>query len=168
MGGGAGRNVAGSGVKYGEGAFLPASQVRRSQARGEGVLARVGHAARRQGIEGQRGTRDRGEVAIDVEDHIRRVRGVHADVSAGARRHDGRVGLDAAIQRVQRRNRRLRLSRGPYRQVAQISLRNDSDVERIGGCGSGNPTVGSAGNRKVLVRATLNWSTATVLWAGVD
>src|SRR5664280_1843071 len=57
----------------------------------------------------------------------------------------------------------LRLSGGPDRQVAQISLRNDSNVERIGGCGSGNPTVGSAGNGEVLVCATLNRTPATVL-----
>src|ERR1019366_372578 len=77
------------------------------------------------------------------------------------------LALMRPAQRVQRRNRRLRLSRGPYRQVAQISLRNDSDVERIGGCGSGNPTVGSAGNREVLVRATLNRTAAAVRRPGI-
>src|ERR1039458_8997803 len=34
-----------------------------------------------------------------------------------------------AIQRVQGGNHRLRLSGGPYRQIAQVSLRNHRDIE---------------------------------------
>src|ERR1039457_5249805 len=89
-------------------------------------------------IEGQRGTRDRREVAVDVEDDVGRLGDVHADVSAAARRHDGRVGLDATVERVQGGDPRPLLSGGPYRQEPQISLRNNRNVQRIGSGRGGN------------------------------
>src|ERR1019366_8479841 len=58
---------------------------------------------------------------------------------------------------------RLGLSGRPYRQVAQRSLGDHCDVERIGGCGGGNPTAGSTGNGKILVCAPLNRTAAAIL-----
>src|ERR1019366_2400081 len=79
MGGGAGGNVAARGIQYGEIAFLAASQVRRSQARGKVSLARVGDTAGRQRIKSQRGTRYWCKVAVDVEDHVGRGGDINAD-----------------------------------------------------------------------------------------
>src|ERR1035441_688518 len=101
IGGGAGWDVTGSGVEYREGAFLTAGQVGRPESLGIVAIACVGDPTGWQRIEGQRGTRYRCEVAVDVEDYVGRVGDVNADGSVGTRRHDGGVGLNAAIQRVQ-------------------------------------------------------------------
>src|ERR1035438_9248417 len=66
------------------------------------------------------------------------------------------VGLDPAIQRVQGRSHRPRLSRGPYRQIAQRRARNHRDVQGINGSVRQRRAVALTGNRKVLRRATLN------------
>src|ERR1035441_1338830 len=69
--------VAARGIQDGKIALLAASQERRSQTLGIAGVARIGHTARRQRVEGERGTRGRCEVAVDVDDHIGRVAGVY-------------------------------------------------------------------------------------------
>ena len=84
-----------------------------------------------QRIKRQGGTGHRGKVAVNINDHIGRVSDVNADRSVRARRHDGRIGLNAAILRVQRRDQRLRLSRGAYLQSWLEVLKQDSGLVLI-------------------------------------
>src|ERR1035438_3363644 len=50
-----------------------------------------------QRIEGQGGGSDRREIAVDVDDHIGGVGGIHADSPAGSCRYDRGLGFDASI-----------------------------------------------------------------------
>ena len=54
------------------------------------------------GEKGQRGTCSWREVAVDVENHVGSVARVDAHRAIDTALHNGRIGLDAAVQRVQR------------------------------------------------------------------
>src|SRR5664279_883821 len=59
----------------------------------------------------------RREVAGDVENQLRDARRISIDLPIGAG-HDGHVGRDRPVQRVQGRNQRLGGAVGPQRQIA--------------------------------------------------
>ena len=85
-------------------AWLRGKQLRCTQARWKVGLARVGYTARRQRVKGERRAAYRLEVAVDIDDHLAGVGNVNADrilISAG---NNCRVGLHAAIRRIQSRD----------------------------------------------------------------
>src|ERR1035437_1409089 len=131
-------------------------QLRRTQTLGEVGLARVGDATGWQRIEGVGGTRHWREVAINVEDHIGGVGDVHTDLSAAARRHDGGIGLDAAIKGVHGRNKGLVFARGPDGQISQRAMRHYCDIQRVGSGSVGNVAAALLRNREGPRVSTLN------------
>ncbi len=120
-------------------------------------VARVHHAAGRQRIKRQRArmiVRCRHEIAVDIEHHVHGVEGIRADRPTRARRHDGAVGVDAAVRRVHRSGPGLRLSGGPQGHVA-VRGRHNGGVQRIG-LGIRRNAAGVAGNGEVARRAAGN------------
>src|SRR5208283_1751537 len=95
-------------------ALLPPWQIGPSQ-RTIGTT-RVHYTTRRQRIEGQRGIAGRREVASDINHDVGSVAGIDADGSVCSRRYDGRIGLDASVERNHGCNRALALPGGIDRQ----------------------------------------------------
>ena len=93
---------------------------------------------------------------------------VHTDGSAGTCVHDGCVGLNPAIQRVQGGNQRLWLSCGPHRQVSQGSVRNNRYVEGIGRRRGRNVAASLLRYGEIPRGSALNWTAAAVLWPGIN
>ena len=117
----AGRNT--GAAQYGEVALYKGLQ--RPAVAGSGV----DHAAGRQRIEGQRGGGCRFEVGVDIQHYIGGIASVNADSAVRSCRHNRRIRLDAAIQRVHGGNHGLGLSRRPHYQISQVSvMRNHGDI----------------------------------------
>ena len=85
-------------LSIGKGTFLVASQVRRPQARGKGILARVSDTAGRERKEVKCGwIGGWHKVAVDIQHNIGRVRGKYADSLVVSCWHDDGIGLDSTI-----------------------------------------------------------------------
>lgn len=96
----------------------------------------------------------RREIAVDIEEHVRRVGDVDADRARLPRWHDGGIGSDQPVPRIQSGNYRLRLPGGPRRQPAQVSaIGHGSHVQRVRGSGRRNTAgTGRDGKRSRAVR----------------
>src|SRR5664280_617648 len=141
-------------------ALYQARQVRRTQARGKGGVARVGHTAGRQRIEGQRGARYRREVAVDVEDYVGRVGDVYANRALITGGHDGGGGLDAAVERVHGGDNGLGLPGWVHGEVTQRSSWNHRNVQRIGSGGGRNVAAALLRNGEAFRGAARNRAAA--------
>ncbi len=91
----------------------------------------VDHTAWRQRIERIGVLARRGEVAVDIDDHVGRIGNIDAHRALCTCGHNGRIGLHSAIRRIQRGNQRLVLSGRPDGQISQGSARNYSHIQRI-------------------------------------
>ena len=83
-------------------------------------------------VEGQRGAIAGGEVAVDIKHDVGGAGDVRADRairSAGG--NDRRIGLQASIERIQRRNDGLTFTRRPDGEITQRSFWYDRDVDRV-------------------------------------
>src|ERR1700690_1951896 len=73
------------------------------------------------------------EIAVNIEDHLRRVRDEDGDGTVDTGGDDGGVGHYRAFERVQGRDEGLRCAGRPEGQVRERPVGYCSYVERIGG-----------------------------------